>query len=195
MTTGLTQLTLWNRALDLVGQYPLQSTTDASPYARWLTRNVATLVQAELEANVWSFACRYSQLNADPATPAFRWSYSYTLPPNCIRVLPLTVSGERNGARVPHEVKGGKLFTDEAPPLNVELVFNEQDPNQWTALFADLITARTAHGLAMRFVKTPRVLNDAKEALTMAEARASDINTREGDPEPVEQYDIVRARY
>lgn len=195
MPTGLNTLAIWNRALDLVGQYPLASLVDDNPYARWLARNYNAEVRAELEANAWGFACVSHVLSAHADAPLFRWSHKYALPAGWLKVLPLTEGGARGGATVPYEVKDGWLFVNDAGPINVEIVTDHLDPTEWTGLFADLITARMAYGLALKFTKNPRVLATVQTALKTAEARADDANAREGDPNPVEQHDIVRVRY
>lgn len=194
MPTGFTQLSLCNRALDLIGQFPLASLSDDSAYARWLTRNFAPEVRSELEANVWGFACLLQELTADPAAPAFRWDYSYSLPTGWLAVVPPTENGERHGRPVDYDIRGDKLMTDASSPLRVEIVFDTQDPSEWSSLFADLIAARLALGLANKFVKQPAVIRSVQQAVALAEARADDANARTGSIPPVDQYDIIRAR-
>lgn len=194
MPTSYTKLTLWNAALDHIGEYPLTSVSQESAYARWLSRRFEHVVQAALRANVWGFSCELHSLSAAVDTPEFRWDYQYDLPNGWLRVLPLTEDGARGGNLIPYEVKDNVLMTDEAAPLSVEVVMDRQDPAAWDPLFAEYIAAELGLGLARRFTKLASLVKDAQEAVSIAYAQAEQAGAFEGSAEPIEQHDIIRVR-
>lgn len=194
MPTSLTPVTIYNMALDIVVEAPITNVADNSPYARWLNRNFAPTVEAALRQNVWNFATELFVLSKDVVKPGFRWRYQYELPPGWLRVLPLTYNGERGGQPIPHEVKRNKLMTNASSPLRVELVMNVQDPGEWDPLFATMIAARLATGMAHRFTGKSSFVEQARNMAADAMEQAEVTNAFEGSLQPVEQFDIIRAR-
>lgn len=194
MPTSQTLVTIYNMALDIVVEAPISTTTDNSPFARWMNRNFVPTVEAALRQNVWNFATELHVLNKATIQPAFRWRYQYHLPPGWLRVLPLTRGGERGGLPIPYEVKRNMLMTNAGSPLRVELVMNVQDPGEWDPLFATMIAARLAVGLAHRFTGKSFFVKQAQRIAADAMEQAEEINAYEGSLQPVEQHDIIRVR-
>lgn len=194
MPTSQTPVTIYNMALDIVVEAPISTIADNSPYARWLNRNFVPTVEAALRQNPWNFAVEAFELSADTVRPNFRWRRQFALPPGWLRVLPLSYRGDRGGAPIPHEVKRNKLLTNADAPLRVELVMNVQDPGEWDPLFATMIAARLAAGLAHRFTGKTTFLDRAEKIAADAFETAAEINAFEGSYEPAEQFDIIRVR-
>lgn len=193
MPTAHTVETIYNAALDMVGELPV-SLASGSVYARWLNRNFVHYVQSALREQPWNFACELRELNSTGTAPDFRWSYAYDLPNGWLRVLPPTYLGERGGQPVHYEVKRNVLLMNEGPTQRVEIVFDEQDPGQWDPLFAAVIIARLANGLAHRATAKASYVALTKEAAASAMETAETVNAFEGSLEPIEQHDIIRVR-
>ena len=193
MPTAHTPVTIRNQALDLIGEYPLSTVDEGNVYARWLNRNFQHIVQTALRQQPWNFACDLFSLTSVDA-PAFRWSYAFDLPNGWLRVLPVTVGGKRGGEPVPHEVKRNRLFTNYAPDQNIECVVDVQAPGEWDPLFASLIVARLAHGMANRFTGKNSYVDYTMKLANQAYDDAVEINTFEGSLEPSEEFDILRVR-
>lgn len=194
MPTSHTMVTLFNLALDVIVEQPISTISDNSAYARWLNRNFAPTVEAALRQQPWNFACEFFQLSQDVPKPAFRWHRQFTLPPDWLRVLPLTEGGYRNGRPIPHEVKSNKLLTNASSPVPVELVMNRQNPGDWDPLFATMIAGRLAAGMAHRFTGKTSFLEKAQQMAKEAFEEAEQANAFEGSLMPVEQFDIIRVR-
>ncbi len=194
MPTSQTVTTIYNGALDMIVENPISTLADSSPYTRWLNRNFPLVVETALRQQPWNFACSLFKLSVEPDAPPFRWTYQYKLPPGWLRVLPLTYDGDRNGQPVPHEVKSNYLMTNKAAPLPVECVMNIQDPGKWDPLFASLVIARLAYGMANRFTGKDKYVQIAKMTAQAALDTAQAVNAFEGSLMPVEQFDIIRAR-
>jgi len=144
----MTPTDIANLALDILKEGPIGSIEDARPTARWLKRNFDISRDALLEETEWDFATRRVSLPADTDGPAFGWDYSYTLPADSIRVIPLTVDGEEEGDPIPHSVEGGKVLTDAPPALKLIYVFRCEDYARYPATFVDVLSARLATRMA-----------------------------------------------
>ncbi len=194
MPTSLTVTDVYNRALDIVVEFPVEGPDDPGQYARWLRRNYTPTVQSALRQQPWNFACEVFILNELPDAPKMRWRFQYDLPNGWLRVLQPTRTGYRDGFPVPYAVQGNMLMTNERLPKGVELVMDRQSPGTWDPLFADFIAGRLATGMAHRFTAKNSFVQTAKQIADEAYAMASEINTFEGSLPPPEQADILRTR-
>ena len=194
MPTAHTLETVCNASLDIVGERPIASLLDDRAEVRWFARNYPHYVQTALRQNVWNFACELWSLNADITAPPYRWKYRYSLPNGWLRVLPPTFEGARSGTPIPHEVKGNFVLTDQAASLPVELVMDKQQPGEWDALFASMVSARLAYGMAHAFTRKASYVQLAKQMAQDAYDVAEQANAFEGNVAPIEQHDIIRVR-
>lgn len=194
MPTSHTRTTIYNRALDFVSEFPVEGPSDPSVYARWLNRNYAPTVETSLRQQPWNFACEFHVLLTEPVPPVMRWRNRYGLPNGWLRVLQPTRDGLRDGYPIPFAVQGNYVLTNERIPKGVELVMNKPEPGEWDALFADLVAARLAVGMAHRFTAKTSFLDRCKQLADEAYRSAEEINAFEGSLPPPEQVDIIRVR-
>lgn len=194
MPTAHSIETVMNGALDIVGERPILSLVENRKEVRWLVRNYSHYVQASLRQDIWNFACEFWTLNQDPTVPAFRWKYRYGLPNGWLRVLPITCDGERTGRPIKHEVKSNFVYTSQNNPLYVELIMDRQEPGEWDPLFANVVIARLAHGLAHALTHKASFVQLAKQAVDDAYDLAQLVNAFEGSPGETEQHDVIRVR-
>lgn len=143
-----TETDIINRALDILKEAPISSVNDQRPIAMAMKRNFATTRDALLEEAEWNFAIRRHSLPASEPAPAFGWQYAYTLPPETIRVIPLTDDGSSEGSPVPFEVEYGQILTDAAAPLKVRIVTRVEDYARYPATFQTALSAKLAMTIA-----------------------------------------------
>lgn len=194
MPTSHTLETVCNAALDIIGERPVASLIDDRAEVRWFARNYVHYVQTALRQNIWNFAVELWSLNAEVTPPAYRWKYSYGLPNGWLRVVQPTYDGYRTGTPIAYEVKSNFVYTDLAAPLRVELVMDRQNPGEWDPLFASLIAARLAQGMAHAFTRKASYVQLAKQMAAEAYDVAEQVNAFEGNVPPIEQHDIIRVR-
>lgn len=195
MPSSLTKLQVWNLAIDVIRDTALQTTTDSAATARWLERNWQHTVEASLRAYPWGFAKKLYRLSADADAPEFGWSYFYTPPPGWLRILPITRGGARDGRPVSYEMVENRIATDEPAPLCVRVILDKSgNPGVWDSLFVDMVRARLALGMANKFTSKARYIDQATALLTAAIEQAERIDAYEGTADPIESFDIIRAR-
>lgn len=199
MPTSHTVTTIYNSALDIISERPSTGILDTGrAEVRWLNRNYAAYVQTALRKDLWNFAMELRSV-ARTTDPAFRWSYSYgALPNGWLRVVPLTYEGKINGTPIPFEVRSGSIITDYlagTAGLSVELIMDRQTPGDWDPLFAAALIANLALGMAHSLTHKNSYVDRAKQLADEAYDVAAMVNGFEGTLAPVEQHDIIRARY
>lgn len=195
MPSATTKLQVWNLAIDVIRDTALQTTGDQAATARWLDRNWQHAVESTLRAYPWNFAKELKELPADEERPPFKWAYYYSLPAGWKRVLPITYNGERHGNLVPHEIIGQRIATNHPAPLRVTLIMDKSsNPGLWDDLFVEIVRCKLALGMANKFPSKRAYVEIASQLLASAQAKAEEIDAFEGTAEPVEQFDILRAR-
>lgn len=80
MPSYVTQTSIANRALQLVGYEPIGSLNDANRGARAINRAYLPVRDSELRKNFWNFSIKRAILAASTVTPLFGKSFYYPLP-------------------------------------------------------------------------------------------------------------------
>jgi hypothetical protein len=140
----LSEVAIYNMALDMLDEAPVTAPSDDTRAARLLARNYAQTRDEVLRAHPWNFAMARSLLAAAATGPAFGWARAFPLPADCLRLLPVVSGGHLNGAPVAHEVEGGAVLTDAPAPLAVRYVRRVANPSEFDPLFARALAARLA---------------------------------------------------
>lgn len=175
---GVTVEDVANMALGILVEAPINSLDDNTKAARLLNLHYETTRQSELMKNAWSFAIFRTQLSADPDAPTGdTYGYGYAVPEDALRVLPLTDTGEAEGARIPFKQEGGLILTNYSGPRLVRYIGNLTDPADWDPLFVEALAARLAMKIAMPLTNKPSVLQGAQVVYNEAISEARRINS------------------
>lgn len=195
MASGLSETSIYNMVLDRLVEESVLGTTDDKAVTRWLGRNLPVQRDVLLMSHPWNFAIKRAALATDVATPAFEWRYSYTLPSDCLRVLPLTVGGKRDAPGIPHVIESGKILTDASAPLYVRYIFREDNPARWTPMFGNLLAQILAAYAAHWLTGKATFADNLQRLVTTLTNQATLIDALEGTPEPPDDHEIITARY
>lgn len=149
MASGLSQVAIYNRVLDLLDEEVVISPSDDRAPARWLNRNYAIVRDLLLQNGLWKFALRRAALASLNAAPAFEWRYVYDLPSDCIRLIPPTAGGYLDGAPVGYALEGGQILTNATAPFNVRYVARVENPASFDPLFAEALATKLAEDMSM----------------------------------------------
>lgn len=192
---SLSEVAIYNLALDMLDEGPVTSPTDDTRPARLLNRNYAQTRDEVLRAHPWNFALTRESLPALSEKPAFGWAYQYELPTDCLRLMPLTYDGNLNGSPIPHEVEGGRVLTDKEAPLRIRHVRRVTNTSDFDPLFARSLAARLAiyvgHVITGKQSYIERLGGLYRDVIL--EARR--IDALEGTPQAPLGEDWIEARY
>lgn len=141
----MTPTDICNQALDILKEAEIANLeNDNRPIVRWMKRNFDTSRDSLLSRYDWNFALHRVMLASDADKPTFGWSRSFTIPADCLRVLPITACGNSEGAPIRHEVEGAHILTDAAGPLRVRYVRRLEDYDRYPAAFIEALAAYIA---------------------------------------------------
>jgi hypothetical protein len=141
-----------NRALQKLGAERITSLTQDSENARECNVAYAAVRDAELRAHPWNFAIKRTQLAYDSTAPAFGFSYAYTLPSDCLRLLPPDVAYNYNSHD--WQIEGRKILTDDGAPLNIRYIARIEDTTLFDALFVESLACAIAQELCEKITQS-----------------------------------------
>lgn len=174
----------------------LNSLDDDTSYGRFVASEFGFVRDEFLARYPFAFSLCYAALPMDADhTPPFRWLYSYTLPSDCLRIYALRENGLKNGARIPHDRVGNKIYTNYAAPLPIIYAKRVTDLTKWDVLAARALGQYLALMAAYRTTGKTSYVDRAKEALQIAltDAFQTDTLTR-GDAEDMEDSEMLTER-
>lgn len=181
------QIEIINVALTLLGSDLITSITENSERRRTATALYDNVRDATIRAYPWNFAKRRVTLASTGTAPNSDWSYAFTKPADCLRILGTYPS------QVKYDVEGGTVVSNESV-LKIKYLIRVDDPNEFDALFVQAFAARLAHAMAYR-----RVQSSSREAelwsmykAILKEARS--VDAQEGLAEVVEVSEWIDSR-
>jgi hypothetical protein len=194
---SISDVSICNRALDMLGADPVMSFDDDNQSGRLCKRNYAAVRDAVLRAYPWNPAVRRAVLPALSMPPAWGFAFQYSLPegpepPCCLRVLSL--EGEIEGAASSYRIEGRRILSDDGPPLRLLYIGQITDPNEFGPLLADAIAVRLAAELAYPLTASTALSQALGQTYRdkLAEARA--IDAQEGTAGRILANDWVESR-
>ena len=158
------QTDLYNDALGQIGASRVTSPSDGSVNANWCNTFYENLRKARLRTHTWNFAESRMQLAQDATPPAFEFAFSYTLPPDLVRIKefngaePKTVTSDPMCFLIPsgyYKIEGRHLLTNDGLAFIV-YVRDITNPDEWDPLFYQVLATELAAKLAAAISKDSR---------------------------------------
>ena len=189
-------------ALDMLKADPIDSLDEDSTNAKLCSRSWPLIRDAVLRAYPWNCALRFASLAADGTAPPFKWARSFTLPngpedplagvgPYALRVW--KINGEVEYDKK-YALRGRKIYTDEAAPLEIEYLGRLLDVSQYDALLVQALAARLAWLLAYPLTGSTQVMRDMRDSYKAVLDEARQVDAQEGSPEDLLADDFIESR-
>ena len=185
-----------NSALNQLGASSITALTENSKNARLGNERYPTVTDAVFRSHPWNCLVKRIQLAQDTDTPAWGFSYQYTLPSDCLRVLQI------KDYNLDYKIEGRKLLINED---TVFLIYLAQitDVNELDVLLRETISAGLASDISYAITSNLQVtkLMTEKYGLKLSEARHTDAsegyNTDPtlGNTDQVISEDFLNSRY
>lgn len=158
-----------NQAIAILDEAPITSLDDDDKVARLLNLHFDLTVEAELQKHAWVFAITSDEVvGTDLDTGAGTLNWSYDIPADALRILPLTYNGEPDGVPISWRREGDKILTDQPSPRIIRYIANLTDPNDWDAVFTEVLVAALAVKIALPLTHKTGMLQVAQTAYDRA---------------------------
>ena len=173
MASLASETDIYNLALDLLDEEPILSAgVDNRKAVRFMRRHYALTRDALLELHPWKFAIARAAL-ASGADPLFGWGYSYALPNDCLRLIPLTTGGDENGRPIPFRLEGDGILCDQEGPLYIRYIKRVTVTTKFSNLFVQALTtalaAKAAANITGKKSYRDTLLSEYRDAIVQAQ--------------------------
>jgi hypothetical protein len=170
-----TSLDIANMALGLLTEAPIDSLDDDDKNARLIGLHFDVTREAELLSHEWVF----SILSADIEPAETGWAsygYSYELPPDCLRPLPVTESDDPDTQEIDWRREGDTILTRSGGTRRIRYIGNLVDPGDWDALFTQVLVSALAIKIAHAITGKASMIEVAQAAYDRALRSALRVN-------------------
>jgi len=162
-----------NSALQKVGAASILNLSDNSKEARQCNIAFDSNRRSELRKHRWNFAIKRAALAPDSEAPSFDYTYAFTLPSDCLKVL------------LPHDyacdwvVEGKKILTNDSDVLNLRYIADITDATQWDPTFYDMLSISLALDICEPLTNSSAKVNTLQALYKDAQAEARRNNAFE----------------
>lgn len=166
---AITPTDIANMALAVLDEAPIDSLDQDVKAARLLNLHFDLTREAELTKCAWvSAILRATVAGANTGGGDCGLNVAYELPADCLRPLPLTHNGEPDGLPVSWRQEAGLIYSDQPGPLVIRYIANLTDPNDWDALFTEVLVAALAIKVAHPLTYKSGMIDIARSAYDRA---------------------------
>jgi hypothetical protein len=166
---SLTPEDVANMALALLDEAPIDSLDQDIKAARLINLHYDLTREAELSKYAWVFAILSASVDgSDTGSGDCTLAWAYELPPDCLRPLPLTDNGEPDGVPISWRQEAGLVYSNMSSPRIIRYIANLTDPNDWDALFTDVLVAALAVKIAHPLTHKAGMIDVARSAYQTA---------------------------
>ena len=130
-----------NGALNQLGGTTILSLTEDSKNARLCNSRYTQVRDALFRTHPWNCLQKRIAVAADVATPAWGFSYQYTLPADCLRLLRI-LDYDSN-----YKVEGRKILSNSSG-MKILYVARVTDPNEYDELLRETLSASLGADIA-----------------------------------------------
>ena len=189
-------VSICNSALNQLGAASITALTDNSKNARLCNERYETVRDAVFRSHPWNCLIKRQQLAQDTATPAYGFSYQFSLPSDALRLLGIDAYNSD------HKVEGRKILCNEKS-IKISYISQVTDPNEMDVLLRETISAGIAADIAYAITANLQVskLMQEKYQYKLSEARHTDasegynVDPNNGQVDQILTEDFINSRY
>ena len=130
-----------NGSLNQLGATTILSLTEDSKNARLCNSRFTQVRDAVFRSHPWNCLQKRVELAADTTAPAWGFSYAYTLPADCLRLLKI-LDYDSN-----YKVEGRKILSNTSS-MKILYIGRITDPNEYDELLRETLSASLAADIA-----------------------------------------------
>ena len=185
-----------NSALNQLGASSITALTENSKNARLCNERYETIRDAVFRSHPWNCLIKRVELAKDTATPSWGFSYQFTLPADCLRVITIL------NYDYDYKIEGRKVLANHAT-VKIQYVSRVTDANEYDELLRETISASLAADIAFAVTSSnPTASNMYKlfqdklrEARFVDATEGQNTNPDNGQSDVVGASSFINSRY
>ena len=195
------KVSICSNALMMLGAEPIADFSEANDpgiaraqLANGLWDNVLEQVQ---RSHPWNCCVTRAAFSPDSTSPAFGYTYQFTLPGDCLRILEVGMSGQPEGIdyRIERGPTGARAMLCNDNPLYALYIKRNDNVSTWDASLVTVMTYAMAHAMAYAITRDPTVVQQMDGLLRLAWCDARTIDGMEEPPRTFGTSMLRASRY
>ena len=183
-----------NSALNLLGASTISALTDDSKNARLCNQRYEPVRNRVFRSHAWNCLTKRVQLAQDTTAPVVEYSYAYTLPSDCLRVLKIhTGVTDSIASDINYKVEGRKVKTNEGTVYLVYVAL-VTDPNEYDVYLQEAISHQLAADIAYAVTNNATLANNYMDRADEILREARFIDATENSLGIIESNEFTDAR-
>jgi len=130
-----------NGALNQLGASTILSLTEDSKNGRLCNARYTQVRDSLFRSHPWNCLTKRVELARDTATPSWGFTYQFTLPADCLRVLTIL------NYDYDYKIEGRKILANHET-VKIQYIARVEDPNEYDELLRETISAALAADIA-----------------------------------------------
>ena len=183
-----------NSALNLLGASTISSLTEDTKNARLCNQRYEPIRDRVFRSHNWNCLIKRVQLAQDSTGPVVEYTYGYTLPTDCLRVLKIhNGSTDSIASSLDFKVEGRKIVTD-ITTIYLVYVALITDPNEYDTYLREAVSHQLAADICYAITNNSTLANNY---MTRADERLREarfIDATENSLDTVEANEFTDAR-
>ena len=183
-----------NSALNLLGASTISSLTEDTKNARLCHQRYAPIRNRVFRSHNWNCLIKRVQLAQDSTGPVVEYTYGYTLPTDCLRVMKIhNGSTDSIASDLDYKVEGRKIVTD-ITTIYLVYIALITDPNEYDSYLREAVSHQLAADICYAITNNSTLANNY---MTRADERLREarfIDATENSLDTVEANEFTDAR-
>ena len=185
-----------NGALNQLGASTIISLTEDSKNARLCNARYNQVRDSLFRSHLWNCLIKRVELARDVAAPSWGFSYQFTLPADCLRVITIL------NYDYDYKIEGRKILANH-DSIKVQYVARIEDPNQYDELLRETLSAALAADIAYAITSSNPMASTMynlfqdklREARFVDATEGQNLNPDNGQADMVDAGSFINSRY
>nr|BAR39379.1 tail tubular protein A [uncultured Mediterranean phage uvMED] len=190
------EVDICNGALNQLGASTILSLTEDSKNARLCNARYTQIRDSIFRSHLWNCLMKRVELAKDTATPSWGFSYQFTLPADCLRVVTIL------NYDYDYKIEGRKILANHST-VKIQYVARITDPNQYDELLRECISAGLAADIAYGITSSNPVSSNMyalfqdklREARFVDATEGQNNNPDNGQADNIGASSFINSRY
>jgi len=183
-----------NSALNLLGASTISSLTEDTKNARLCNQRFEPIRDRVFRSHNWNCLIKRVQLAQDSTGPVVEYTYGYTLPTDCLRVLKIhNGSTDSIKSALDYKIEGRKVVTDETT-IYLVYVALVTDPNEFDSYLREAISHQLAADICYAITNNSTLANNYMGRADERLREARFIDATENSLDTIEANEFTDAR-